>query len=133
MIFSLVTPKKEAAVWCLREAGLETLNIPDRPQWDFAGEWDTMLAGYPRYQRIRTHSLWNASADPLGRSIAVPVGAVMNAAILPYRVTLCVSAWTGFEYQLRDQSLAGQGSPSFWVKSFNSSWMPLSSFKSAIR
>ncbi|MCK8519403.1 DegT/DnrJ/EryC1/StrS family aminotransferase [Methanoculleus sp. 7T] len=72
--FFLESPKQAAAFarrW--RERGLELRNLPDQLQWDFAGEWGSVLSRYTP----RGPGRWSRSAEVLTRGIAIPVNAIM--------------------------------------------------------
>lgn len=53
-------------------AGFITKNVPDAMDWHFAGTWQHMFSGIPRY-RDTWQTEWSASADLLQRSVSIPI------------------------------------------------------------
>lgn len=68
-----------AFVTAMRANGLGTKNLPDAIGWHFAKHWVHLMNDYPAYAG-QVATAWQASADLLERSVAIPVMVKMDQA-----------------------------------------------------
>jgi 8-amino-3,8-dideoxy-alpha-D-manno-octulosonate transaminase len=74
LVFFLDRPEEAAAcARLLRERGFGTKNLPDAVRWHYAGTWDHMLGGVPRYRGRNLMREWPVSSDLIHRAVAVPI------------------------------------------------------------
>jgi len=74
LVFFFDSPERAGrCAWLLRERGFGTKNLPDAVRWHYAGTWDHMLGGLPRYRGRELMQEWPVSTDLIQRAVAIPV------------------------------------------------------------